>query len=162
MAEAAVNLRPMTREDVPAASRLMTACYEFLAERQGFSEEQLRRLLAERCSEAWTRETFEAYPQYVAHVGDSIVGVVGIEGSDVAELWVDPTRHRQGIGTMLFRKAEQLIADTGHTTLTVRTTGYAIPFYETMGARVVDRKPCPGGPMIGWPLTYLEKPLGKD
>jgi ribosomal protein S18 acetylase RimI-like enzyme len=159
MNEPAVSLRPMARTDIPAASRLTARCYRFLAERQGFSPEQRRRLLMERCSEAWVRETFEAYPRFVAEAGGRVVGLVGIEGNDIAELWVDPARHRQGIGAILFRKAKQVIADAGHTTLTVRTTGYAIPFYEVMGAHVVARKSCPGGPMVGWPLTYLEKSL---
>jgi len=154
-----VNMRAMTSEDVPAVSRLVTACYEFLAERQGFSPEQLQRLLVERCSEAWIRETFHAYPRFVADSDGCVVGLVGVEDNDLAELWVDPACHRQGIGTMLFAKAEQMIADAGHATLTVRTTGYAVPFYEAMGAHVVAQRPCPGGPMVGWPLTYLEKPL---
>lgn len=161
MDDPAVSLRPMTREDVPAASRLVSACYRFLAERQGFSAEQLRRLLAESCSEAWLEETFDAYPRFVAESGTCVVGLVGVEGNDVAELWVDPAWHGQGIGAMLFRKAERMMRDAGHTTLTVRTTGYAIPFYEAMSAQVVDRRPCPSGPLIGWPLTYLEKSLGE-
>ena len=159
MSEPRCDIRPMTLNDVPAVSRLVTACYEFLTERQGFSPEQLRRLLAERCSEAWGRETFEAYSRFVAESGGRVVGLVGIEGNDIAELWVDPAWHRRGTGLILFGKAEQVIADAGHATLTVRTTGYAIPFYEAMGARIVGRKPCPGGPLVGWPLTYLEKPL---
>ena len=125
MSEQTVPIRPMVPGDILAVSRLVTRCYEFLAARQGFSSEQLQRLLAERCSEACIGETFDAYPRFVAESGDCVVGLVGVVGNDVGELWVDPARHRQGIGAMLFRKAEQAIADAGHTTLTVRTTGYA-------------------------------------
>ena len=156
---AGASIRPMTIEDIPAVSRLVTACYEFLTERQGFSPEHLRRLLAERCSEAWVRGTFPAYPRFIADANGRVVGLVGIEGNDIAELWVDLAWHRQGIGTMLFGKAQQTIADAGYATLTVRTTGYAVPFYEAMGGHIVGRKPCPSGPLVGWPLTYLEKPF---
>ena len=157
-----LSIRAMQLEDVPAVNLLVTDCYRFLAERQGFSAVQFRRLLEERCSENFVRKLFEEFPHYVAESGGRIVGAIGIEGSEVAELWVSPDYHRQGMGRALFRKAEDVIRQAGHAALTVRTTGYATHFYGAMGAHIVGRKPCDGGPLQGWVLTYLEKALDAE
>jgi hypothetical protein len=51
------------------------------------------------------------------------------------------------------------LRDRRQAVLTVHTTGYAIPFYEAMGAHVVRKRACDFGPIEGWTLTYLEKEL---
>ena len=154
-----VQIRPMSPDDVVPVAALVADCNRFLALRKGFSARQVRRLLAERCSEAWVRDTTAAGGTYLAVSGGAVVGLVGIEGHDLAELWVAPRWHRRGVGARLFAKVEGILRERGHSRLTVRTTGYAIPFYEAMGARVVGEKACDRGPLEGWPLTYLEKDL---
>lgn len=149
----------MAREDVAAVSQLVATCYRFLAERQGFSSPQLKRLLTERCSEEWIRKTTALGETYIAESGAGIVGLVGIEGNDIAELWVAPRCHRGGIGRQLFSTVERILRDRRQAVLTVHTTGYAIPFYEAMGAHVVGKRACDCGPLKGWTLTYLEKEL---
>ncbi len=135
-------IRRMKSEDVPAVSRLVTDCYSFLADRQGFSALQLRRLLEERCSESCVREFYDRFEHYIAACGERIVGVVGIEKNDVAELWVSPDRHRQGIGRALFGKAEELIREAGHTVLTVRTSPRATPTSSPVQPTTQTMKDC--------------------
>jgi len=95
---------------------------------------------------------------YVAESDRQVVGALAIDGNDIAELWVDPRRHRQGVGTALFRTAEAVVAAAGHRHLTVRCAAVgARPFYEAMGATVVASVPCPCGPLKGWPLTHYRK-----
>ena len=154
-----ISIRRMSADDVPAVSRLMSSCYLFLAKEEGFSDCELEQLLDTRCSAQYVRESSRRFDRYVGELDERIVGVVAVQESDVAELWVLPERHREGLGTALFQKGEQLIADAGHRILTVRTTGYAAPFYEAMGAHVVGRKRCDRGPLKGRDLTYLEKRL---
>lgn len=149
----------MSMDDVTAASKLVTHCYTFLAERQRFSIRQLQRLLSERCSEDWIRQTTARGETYVAESGGEMVGLVGVDGNDIAELWVAPASHRSGVGTQLFAKAESIMRQRRYVVLTVHTTGYAIPFYQAMGARVVREKACDGGPLTGCTLTHLEKEL---
>ena len=152
-----LTIRPMRGADVPAASKLVTDCYRFLAERQGFSAAQLKGLLDQRCSAAYVGKCLREFEHHVAEVDGEMVGLVGIEGHELAELWVSPKRHRQGIGAALFRKAEDVISAAGHPVLTVHTTGYGTPFYRAMGCRIVGQKPCDRGPLKGWPHTNMEK-----
>jgi ribosomal protein S18 acetylase RimI-like enzyme len=152
----------MSVNDVLAVSELASTCYSFLAEQEGFSDSQLKQLLDTRCSIQYVQQSSRQFDRYVLELDGRIVGLVAIEENDLAELWVLPERHREGIGTLLFQEGERLIAGRGHRTLTVRTTGYAVPFYKAMGAHVVGRKPCEWGPLKGWELTYLEKPLVRE
>ena len=149
----------MNMEDVPVVAGLIAECYKFLAKQQKFTPLQLKRLLEECCSEEYVLKLYNEFPHYVAETKGGIVGIIGIEGNDIGELWVFPKYHHQGVGAELFKKAEQLIVEAGYSVLTVHTTGYAIPFYEAMGAHVVGKKLCSGGPLKGWPLTFLEKSL---
>ena len=149
----------MSLDDVAAVSKLVTDCYTFLAGRQGFSSRQLQRLIAERCSGDWIRQSTALGETYVAESGGAIVGLVGVEGNEIAELWVAPDLHRTGIGSQLFAEAECIMCRRGHTVLTVHTTGYAITFYQAVGAHVVRKQTCDCGPLEGWTLTYLEKEL---
>lgn len=154
-----VTIRAMTHDDVPAASRLVTDCYAFLAAQQGFSSRQLQRLVAERCSEEWIRKDTAHGETYVAESGGEVLGLVGVDQNEIAQLWVAPCAHRSGVGATLFAKAEHVIRRQGSAVLTVHTTGYAIPFYQAMRARIVTTKRCACGPLAGWTLTYLEKEL---
>ncbi|MBN1517047.1 GNAT family N-acetyltransferase [Candidatus Sumerlaeota bacterium] len=151
----------MDSQNAAAVSRLLAACYVFLAERQGFSDAQLRRLLNERAAENQIQKSSQEYERFVAVTGGEIAGFVGVEGNEVAELFVAPERQGQGVGRRLFHHAEWLISSRGHRTLTVHTTGYAIPFYLAMGMHIVAEMPCSYGPLEGWTLTYLEKALSE-
>ena len=80
--------------------------------------------------------------------------------NDLAELWVHSEHQRKGVGTALFRKAEELIADAGFREMTVRSAAAgARPFYEATGCTVVGVSPCTNGPLAGWPLTHYRKDL---
>lgn len=156
---ATFTIRTMILDDVAAVARLVTDCYTFLSQQQGFSSRQLQRLVAERCSEEWVRQTTTLGETYLAESSGEIVGLVRIDGHEIEELWVSPCCHRSGIGSRLFSSAAQLMRQRGYAVLTVHTTGYAIPFYLAMGARIVAKKSCTCGPLEGWTLTYLEKEL---
>jgi GNAT superfamily N-acetyltransferase len=151
----------MTEPDAVAVSQIVVAGYVFLAEREGFSEQQVKRLLAERSSETVVRERWlREWDCYVAECGARVVGALAIERHEIAELWVLPDYHRQGTGAALFRKAEGVIAASGYRHLTLRCATLSSKlFYETMGTEIVDTRPCSSGPLSGWPLTYYRKNL---
>ena len=157
-----MRIREMTRRDVPAVRRIVRAGYEFLADEEGFSARQRRRLLEERCSAEWIGEHFMRCHSFVAISGDGIVGVVAVDGAEIAELFVAAPLRRRGIGARLFRKAEQVIADNGRPSLEVSTTGHAVRFYEAMGARVICNDLVIDGPLVGWRCTCLSKDLPKE
>ena len=156
-----ITIRHIKPADVPAVSDLVSSCYSFLAQHQGFSAAQLQRLISERCSPECIEQTCHEFERYIAESSDDVVGMVGLRENDVAELWVSPDFHHQRIGAQLFAKAEDLIRSRGHAVLTVRTTGFAVPFYQAMGCRILEKKACPFGPLEGWVMTHLEKNLNK-
>jgi hypothetical protein len=44
-----INIRPMTKSDIKSVSEIVSDDYKYLAKQEGFSPEQLDRLLTERC-----------------------------------------------------------------------------------------------------------------
>jgi GNAT superfamily N-acetyltransferase len=158
-----LSIRPMTETDALPVSTIVVADYRLLAQREGFSREQLDRLLAERSTETIVREGWlRQWDCHVAESGGDVLGALAIEGNDVAELWICPEHQREGIGTALFRHAEHSIRKAGHRTLTLRCAARgAAPFYEAMGMQVVDTLLCPDGPLEGWLLTHYIKDLGE-
>lgn len=154
-----ITVRAMWDKDVPGVTAVVTDCYKFLAHREGFTTEQLSRLIAERCSEDAIRATYENRRCFVAEVDNIVVGIATVNRSKIEEFFVLPQHHRQGIGAALFTKVEQVVGTQGHKELTVNTTGSAIPFYKTMGMQVVGEKVVSFGPLVGWRSTVLKKAL---
>ncbi|MHC5079631.1 MAG: GNAT family N-acetyltransferase [Planctomycetota bacterium] len=152
----------MTDPDMPGIAAVVKGAYHFLGDRQGFTKHQLDRLLSERCSEAWIREHYGRGSTFVAKREGAVAGVVVVRDDTLEELFVDPNVHRRGIGTALFKTAEAFIFRSGHSTLHVGTTGFAVPFYEAMGARVIGSEACMSGPLSGWPITQLKKVLAME
>ncbi|MBP7401551.1 MAG: GNAT family N-acetyltransferase [Clostridia bacterium] len=65
-----------------------------------------------------------------------LLGVVALrDRSHVSLLFVEPTRHRRGIGTALMRWAQRRAAETGAEpcVMTVNSSPYARGFYEKIG-----------------------------
>lgn len=155
-----VSIRPMAERDTPAVAQIVAGAYTFLAAQEGYSQEQLNRLY-DRCTAASVRDGWlRRWTCFVAEFEDNIVGAVAISGNEIAEFWVSTEHHRQGIGTALFRTAERFIREAGHTMLVLCCAARgARPFYERMGIEVVDTKPCPFGPLEGWPITHYRKDL---
>ena len=98
----------------------------------------------------------------VAESESSIVGAVAIDHNEIAELWVNPVFHRQGIGAALFRHAEDKIREAGHALLTLHcATHTAKPFYLAMGCQVEDVRSCASGPLEGRPITCYTKSIAE-
>ena len=154
-------IRVMSEADALPVSEIVSTDYRLLAERDGFTAEQLHRLLAERCSAAYLREGWlTRWDCFVVEAETGIVGAVAIAGNEIAELWVIPACHRRGIGSMLFRYAEQRMREAGHRLLTLHcATLSAKPFYTAMGMTIEGSQPCTNGPLQGHPITCYRKKL---
>ena len=157
-----IKIRPMTESDVKSVSDLISAGYRFIAEPDGITDQQLKRLLEERCLPKHVRAIRNRFYCSVAEVEGRVVGLIALCGHNIEELWVLPEYHRQGIGTVLFQHAEQSIANSGHGKVAVLTTGYGKPFYQAMGMEVVDHRKVTIGPLVGRELVLLEKHLQKE
>ena len=71
--------------------------------------------------------------------GGEAIGFLGLEGADVAALFLDPDRLRRGGGRLLVEHARSL---RGRLTVDVNEQNPdAVRFYEAMGFRLVSRSP---------------------
>jgi GNAT superfamily N-acetyltransferase len=154
-----IDIREMQPEEIPRVSEIVCAGYRWLAERAGYTSTQLGALIAHRGSEESIHSQCESYRFLVAVRENRPLGVVGIEGAEVTKLFVDPGSHREGIGTALFRAAEEAIGESGHDTLFLGAFGPSIAFYEAMGLKADHEKPIDCGPLRGRRNTVMTKSL---
>lgn len=79
---------------------------------------------------------FQQSRKFVACLGEQIVGFVGLNGTYVSWLYVDPVYYRQGIGRRLLRFAVALIGPQAWTIALAQNTR-ARHLYESEGFQVV-------------------------
>jgi GNAT superfamily N-acetyltransferase len=72
----------------------------------------------------------------VAIDGDDVVGFAALHGAELDHLYLHPDRRREGIGTLLFRQAQEA-APEGFTFRVFARNTAARAFYERAGCRVV-------------------------
>jgi len=147
----------MTVSDDDAVADLRAAGYRFIAGPDGFTDDQVAQLLRDRCGLDYTAWARQQWSCFVAEEDGQILGTIAVGGNAIEELWVSPAHHRTGIGSALFRLAEELIRQAGHETMIVSTSGYGRPFYEAMGMTVAGDKIVPNGPLAGRRHLVLEK-----
>ena len=155
-----ITIREMTESDATAASRIVSECYRFIAGPDGFTNAQLDALLRERCRPDQMVAMRSQFQCFVAKIENEVVGLLALDGNSIEELFVPPARHRQGVGSALLRHAERRVHAGGYLRMTVSTTGYGRPFYETMGMHVVGTSRVTFGPLAGRDLVMLEKDIG--
>ena len=154
-----MEIRPMSESDEPEVSRILCACYRLLGRIEDLSPEGVEFLLSKRGSlESIQRESVDQ-TFLVAELEQRIVGIVAVDGSVVAKLYVDPPYHGRGIGAALFRAAEALIRQGGYDHFTLGSSPSAVGFYQTMGASVTGRKYLTRGPLAGHHPVLMRKQL---
>jgi len=124
----------------PYAHEYHCAIREIL-ERIGWAEQYV--LAAERNAEIFARAT-ETYGVYVALVDEAMVGFVYVQFHEwnrlaqIQGLAVDPRFHRQGIASMLMKRAEEFAKEKNARGIYVDTptlNQIARSFYEAVGYR---------------------------
>lgn len=154
------TVRDMNEQDCAEVNRVVCASFRRAAERDGITYDEIGRYVSERGSEVAIHEQFQEQHFLIACAGQSVVGVVGVKGNEVTKVYVDPRLHRQGIGTLLFRAAEQVIRRAGHKEMMAGVAfDAAIPFYEAMGMSAVGRNPDILGPAEGGNPLLMKKLL---
>jgi predicted N-acetyltransferase YhbS len=69
----------------------------------------------------------------VAEENGKIVGFLWGKKQRIINLYVSVTEHGKGIGRRLVEKYEKKVASMGATQITIRSSIYAVPFYQAMG-----------------------------
>jgi GNAT superfamily N-acetyltransferase len=149
-----ITIRQMTEQDDIVVSRIVSDCFRLIADPDGFTPDQLDRMLSERGSPENMKIYREKFTCYVAEIDSVVVGFVAFSPGEIEELFVHPNCHRKGIATALFKKTE---LECRGPVISVNTTGYGKPFYESMGMRVVGRIDVTFGPLEGKELIRMEK-----
>jgi len=114
--------------------------------------------------EAWsddlmvTAEGIERHATFVASIDGEVVGICQLQQSDdhtmLEHVWVDPTRHRQGVGRALVEHARRVARGV----IAIVSDPNAEEFYAKLGARRVGDVPAPmpGAPLRVLPLMELD------
>ncbi len=153
-------IRDMTPADHREASEILTACFRWLAEREGLSAPQLAFLLS-RATEATVEEESKTRRHLVACKGDAILGMAVVNRNQIARLYVHPRHHRQGVGRALFMAAQDLIRASGFTEATVGAlVASAAAFYRAMGMHDVEEVEYEPQIFNDRKVLILRKPLG--
>ena len=155
-------VRPMNREDIPRVSDILCSCYRWLGEKEDFAPHSVQFLVQQRGSIDTVKRESETETYCVACDNTEIAGMVSVKNYEITKLYVHPQRHREGLGRLLFEKAEEIIVGNGHTKIVLGAIGESpVPFYESMGMNVVGRKPCKLGQESGREVILMEKAINK-
>jgi ribosomal protein S18 acetylase RimI-like enzyme len=96
-------------------------------------------------------EDLKRSDKYVAVDGDFIVGFVGLDGTYLAWLYIDPAYYHRGIGRRLLQKGLDMIGN-GAWTIVLDGNANAIALYESEGFKEVRRFESDNA---GYPCTCL-------
>lgn len=138
-----MRIEPISDADYPAVSELLRDCFTWLADREGFTQQQRAFLVGPRCDVKTLRNESRARPHIVAHDTDgTILGVAAIRENEIARLYVHPRYHGQGTGKALFHAAETMIRRAGFTELRVAAlVEHAASFYRARGMHEIGHQP---------------------
>jgi len=99
--------------------------------------------------------SFQRSRKFVACVGEQVIGFVGIDGTYLSWLYVDPTYYGRGIGRRLLRLGVQLIGLQAWTVVLAGNTR-AQQLYESEGFQIVDTYESTNA---GYPCTCVQLAL---
>jgi ribosomal protein S18 acetylase RimI-like enzyme len=138
-----MHIEPMTDADHAEVSELLRACFNWLAEREGFTDRQREFLVGPRSSAETLQIECQTRPHLVARDQDrTILGMAAIRENEIARLYVHPQYHGRGVGKALFQAAESVIHQAGFTEVTVAAlVDSAAAFYRARGMHEIGRQP---------------------
>lgn len=129
------NLRPMSPgEEIEVVNLVARSFNEFIA--PDFPEEGIDEFFSYANPRALKKRSEGSHFVLVAEDGDVIAGMIEIrEMRHVSMLFVDKAFHRKGIGKELILAALERIESESRPPkkLTVHSSRFAVPFYESLG-----------------------------
>jgi ribosomal protein S18 acetylase RimI-like enzyme len=156
-----VNIAPMTDADLDEASALLQSCFNWLADREGFTPAQRAFLTGERSSVGTVREESKTRPHLVARDDEgTLLGMAAIRGNELARLYVDPRFHGRRVGSKLFAAAEDMLREARFAEMTVAAlVESAAAFYRAQGMREIGREVYEPEIFLGREVVLLAKAL---
>jgi GNAT superfamily N-acetyltransferase len=129
-----VTIRELQPADIGPVARLLSElATEFIVGEFGPSAQA--RFLEENNAEAIRGFLENQFRYHVAHVGNELVGFIGIRANThLYHLFVAKPFQRRGIGRQLWEFAKDACAASGHRgPFTVNASNHAVPVYERWG-----------------------------
>lgn len=115
-----VTIRPASEGDLPGLIDLAKRSWL-----SGFTEAPAT-FISDWVAKDFERDWYGRYwpEMFVAETDDTLLGVVQPMDDEVNGLWVDPPAQGRGVGTLLLRHAERLIAVSGLSKSWLTCSGY--------------------------------------
>ena len=121
-------------EEASVCNLVARSFNEFIA--PGFSEEGVEEFFKYANSRALRKRAESGYFAMVAESGGQLAGMIEMRGNNhISMLYVDKAFHRKGVAKELVRRAlEEISSNSGSPKdITVNSSRYAAPFYESLG-----------------------------
>ncbi len=130
-----INLRPLKSDEKFKVCNLVARSFnEFIA--PGFSEEGVDEFFKYANPRALKKRVESGYLAMVAESEGELVGMIEMRGSShISMLYVDKAFHRKGVARDLVRLALEETSSNVESPkdITVNSSRYAVPFYESLG-----------------------------
>lgn len=128
------NIRPLTKEESSQALQLSLEVF-IASGKDDFNEEGLE-VFKSFISD---RQQVDELTLYGTFYQEKLIGIIGLKnkGKHISLFFVRPEYHREGIGKALFEYAVNACPSTE---MTVNSSTYAIPFYQSLGFAVIGEK----------------------
>jgi GNAT superfamily N-acetyltransferase len=132
-----VSIRKYRAGDARSVAALISRTYSRFNRHEGISQavrEYIESYNPKGKKTADIHKRFSQTPDcLVAVAGSRLVGVARGRENRLINLFVDGDYHRQGIGTRLVQRFEKACRNAGYTSIVLRSSLYATPFYASLG-----------------------------
>ncbi|KPY98329.1 GNAT family N-acetyltransferase [Pseudomonas syringae] len=130
-----IEVRPAGMADADAISRVVLAALR-TSNAKDYPSSVIERVQLS-FSPAAIEQLMQQRQVFVASEGHVVRGTASLEGEVVRSVFVDPDRHRQGIGRMLMAELEVVARKAGAARMVVPSSLTAREFYLALGFSVV-------------------------
>lgn len=164
MTDAAITIRPVRPDDVPALRALHARSFEGLAHTH-HSPAQLAAHSAMVEAPDYAHELLSNNLLVAADATGRLLASAGWRPMDdrpgtarIRKVFVAPDMAGRQLGRRLVEAAEAAARAEGYANLFVRANANAAAFYERLGYRAVARGTMPAANGVQLPVVYMEKP----
>ncbi|BBN65030.1 MULTISPECIES: GNAT family N-acetyltransferase [Pseudomonas] len=130
-----IEVRPARIADADAISRVVLAALR-ISNARDYPASVIERVQLS-FSPAAIEQLIQQRLVFVASEGNVVVGTASLEGEVVRSVFVDPDRHRRGVGRLLMAELERVARKAGAVRMVVPSSLTAQGFYWALGFNVV-------------------------
>jgi predicted N-acetyltransferase YhbS len=126
-----MRIRPFTRDDANQASQLILTCLTQVISKD-YDDHVIEHVRAQYTPKDLV-EKATLGPMIVAEIDGRIVGTARLEGDTIFTVYVDPSMHRNRIGSKLMEEIEHIASDRKLSSVKVEAFVSSAGFYTRLG-----------------------------